>query len=62
MSEVIKLPTLSDVEEEAAAWVWRLDSESLTETEKQGLRDLDPTRPAKPAGVCRVRGRLATAR
>jgi len=35
MSEVVKLPTLSDVEEEAAAWVWRLDSETLTEADRQ---------------------------
>ena len=37
MSEVVKLPTLSDVEEEAAAWVWRLDSETLTEADRQAF-------------------------
>jgi transmembrane sensor len=35
MSEVVKLPTLSEVEEEAAAWVWRLDSETVTEADRQ---------------------------
>ncbi len=37
MSEVVKLPTLSEVEEEAAAWVWRLDSETLTEADRQAF-------------------------
>jgi len=37
MSEVVKLPTLSEVEEEAAAWVWRLDSETVTEADRQAF-------------------------
>jgi transmembrane sensor len=37
MSEVVKLPTLSDVEDEAAAWVWRLDSETVTEVDRQAF-------------------------
>jgi transmembrane sensor len=38
VSEVIKLPSLRDVEEEAAAWVWRLDSESVSDA---GRRDFE---------------------
>jgi transmembrane sensor len=37
MSEVVKLPTPSDVDEEAAAWVWRLDSEAVTEADRQAF-------------------------
>jgi transmembrane sensor len=35
MSEVIKLPTNSQLEEEAAAWIWRLDAETVTAADRQ---------------------------
>jgi transmembrane sensor len=37
MSEVVKLRTQADVDEEAAAWVWRLDSAAMSATGRQDL-------------------------
>jgi transmembrane sensor len=35
MSEIIKLRTRVEIDEEAAAWAWRMDSDSVTPAEKQ---------------------------
>lgn len=35
MSDVIKLRTIGEIEDEAAAWVWRLDGRSLTAPEQR---------------------------
>lgn len=35
MSEVVKLRTVAEIEDEAAAWVWRLDAEDVSATDRQ---------------------------
>jgi transmembrane sensor len=37
LSEIVKLRTRTEVEEEAAHWVWRLDSESATAADQQAF-------------------------
>jgi transmembrane sensor len=37
MSQISKLPTAAEIEEEAAAWVWRLDAESVTDADRQAF-------------------------
>src|SRR5712672_1430899 len=34
MSDVVKFPTLADIEDEAAAWIWRLDAETVIEADR----------------------------
>lgn len=35
MSEIVKLRTRAEIEEEAAQWIWRLDSESVTSADRE---------------------------
>jgi transmembrane sensor len=37
MSEVVKLRTRADIEEEAAAWIWRMESESPNTADPEGF-------------------------
>jgi transmembrane sensor len=39
MNDVIKLKTTGEIEEEAAAWVWRLDRDTLSATDRKGFED-----------------------
>ncbi|MGA2342418.1 MAG: DUF4880 domain-containing protein, partial [Steroidobacteraceae bacterium] len=37
MSEIVKLRTRAEIEEEAAQWTWRLDSDSVTAADQQAF-------------------------
>lgn len=37
MSEIVRLRTLSEIEDEAAAWVWRLDSKNVSGADRQAF-------------------------
>src|ERR1700722_1456013 len=37
MSEIVKLRTRADIDEEAAAWVWRMDSAGIDATDRQAF-------------------------
>ncbi len=37
MSEIVKLRTRADIDEEAAAWIWRMDATALAVADRQGF-------------------------
>src|ERR1700736_7052074 len=37
MSEIVKLRTRADIDEEAAAWIWRMDSAVVAVAERQAF-------------------------
>jgi ferric-dicitrate binding protein FerR (iron transport regulator) len=37
MSEIVKLRTRSEIDEEAAVWTWRLDSGEITAADQQAF-------------------------
>ena len=37
MSEIVKLRTRTEIEEEAAQWTWRLDDEAFTAADQQAF-------------------------
>src|SRR6202021_317618 len=57
MSEIVKLRTRADIDEEAAVWIWRMDSAAVAAADRQAyeawLRQ-DPRHRRAAAGVSTV--------